>query len=258
MFHRISIATSIVLAFPSLLHAQESTATEPTSWLRDLMPEALKSEIFFLEQWQWLAIASLIILAWFLQKIVSHLSAGILRGIIFRVSDSSRTKEVVTSLGKSIGWFASAAVLLVSGPWLQLGETGSNIVSVIARALAAVGGLLMAYRLADLVADRERRVEAGHRLLKDHGDIVTANIAAFAFRQLQQIALPEPDIPLGQPAGRHGHQPQNGKAGHRLARAGFAHQAEDFVLADIERDIVHHVSPAVGGGEIDRQSVDLQ
>ena len=154
MFHRISMTTSIVLAFPSLLHAQESTATEPTSWLRDLMPEALKSEIFFLEQWQWLAIASLIILAWFLQKIVSHLSAGILRGIIFRVSDSSRTKEVVTSIGKSIGWFASAAVLLISGPWLQLGETGSNIVSVIARALAAVGGLLMAYRLADLVGAR--------------------------------------------------------------------------------------------------------
>ena len=93
-------------------------------------------------------------MAWFLQKIVSHISAGILRGIIFRVSDSGRTKEVVTSIGKSIGWFASAAVLLVSGPWLQLGETGSNIVFVIARALAAVGGLLMAYRLADLVGAR--------------------------------------------------------------------------------------------------------
>ncbi|NRA74615.1 MAG: hypothetical protein HRU16_01630, partial [Planctomycetes bacterium] len=58
MFQRISMTTAMVIAFPSLLHAQDGLATESKSWLRDLMPEALKSEIFFLEQWQWLAIAS--------------------------------------------------------------------------------------------------------------------------------------------------------------------------------------------------------
>ncbi len=151
---RKSAALLLTIWYPLTVSAQDSSATQQEPWLRAMMPEALKSEILFLEQWQWLAIAALVIVAWFLQKIVAHLAAGILKGIIFRVSDSDRTKEVVASIGKSIGWFASATVVMITGPWMELGEAGSNILSVIARALAAIGGLLLAYRLSDLVGAR--------------------------------------------------------------------------------------------------------
>ncbi|MGE4620190.1 MAG: mechanosensitive ion channel family protein [Planctomycetota bacterium] len=148
-----AIFTMLVL-FPALLGAQETNTAQQTSWLRDLAPEAMKSKVFFLEQWQWLAIAAMLILAWLLQKVASHLAGAALRTLIFKVSQGDQTKEVIASIGKSVGWFASAAVIWISSPWLELGESGSSVLAVIARSLAAIGGLLLAYRLADLVGAR--------------------------------------------------------------------------------------------------------
>ncbi len=46
----------------------------------------------------------------------------------------------------------------------------------------------------DLLADRQRRIEAGHRLLKDHRDPVAANVAHFPFRQCQKVLPLEPNL----------------------------------------------------------------
>ncbi len=124
------------------------------SWLRDLVPQSLRTEFLGLEHWQWLAIAFLVLAAWIFQKIVSHLAGSFLKKIIFRRVESEQTAKVVQSIGLSIGWFASAAAIAGAGPLLDLGELGDNIISICARALATIGGLLLSYRLADLVGSR--------------------------------------------------------------------------------------------------------
>lgn len=152
---------SLLLLQPVLILAQApdggTTAAlqaEPSPWLQDLMPSAMRSEILGLERWQWLAIASLLIISWIFQKIVSHLASSLLRTMMSRLHDSDQTSKVVQSLGRSIGWFASAGMVYVAGPWLVLEEPGDSILSIIARALATIGGLLLAYRFADLVGAR--------------------------------------------------------------------------------------------------------
>jgi len=124
------------------------------SWLTDLIPQSLRTEFLGLEHWQWLAIAFLVLAAWIFQKIVSHLAGSVLKKIIFRRVDSEQTAKVVQSIGLSIGWFASAAAIAGAGPSLDLGELGDNIIAICARALATIGGLLLSYRLADLVGAR--------------------------------------------------------------------------------------------------------
>ena len=44
---------------------------------------------------------------------------------------------------------------------------------------------------ADLLLDRVQRIERGHRLLKDDGDVVAAHAPHFALRERQQIAALE-------------------------------------------------------------------
>ena len=152
---------SLILLQPVLILAQvpdgATTAVsqaESSPWLQDLMPAAMRSEILGLERWQWLAIASLLIISWIFQKIVSHLASSLLRTMMSRLNDSDQTSKVVQSLGRSIGWFASAGMVYAAGPWLVLEEPGDSILSIIARALATIGGLLLAYRFADLVGAR--------------------------------------------------------------------------------------------------------
>ena len=43
------------------------------------------------------------------------------------------------------------------------------------------------HRLGDLAADGHRRVQRGHRVLEDHGDVVAANLAHLLFGQLHEL-----------------------------------------------------------------------
>ena len=53
--------------------------------------------------------------------------------------------------------------------------------------------LMQPQRLGDLVADRQHRIERGHRLLKDHRDLVAANVPHLGFFELHQILSLEGD-----------------------------------------------------------------
>ena len=60
------------------------------------------------------------------------------------------------------------------------------------RARGLAGHALMQHQnFADLLFDRVQRVERGHRLLEDDGDVVAAHLANLRFRQAQQILGPE-------------------------------------------------------------------
>jgi hypothetical protein len=56
-------------------------------------------------------------------------------------------------------------------------------------------------RLHDLLADREDRVERGHRLLEDHRDVAAADLAHLLGGELEQVATFEQHPPFGHPAG---------------------------------------------------------
>ena len=75
--------------------------------------------------------------------------------------------------------------------------------------------------LADLIADPIRRVQAGHRFLKHHGDLPPAHAAHVRFRKRQQIAPLQQDL-AGHDRSRVRHQAQDAARGHRLAAARLA------------------------------------
>jgi hypothetical protein len=63
--------------------------------------------------------------------------------------------------------------------------------------------------LADLLLDGVERIERGHRLLEDDGDVVAAHVAQLFLRQLDEIAALEADRPGRMRRGRVGQEPQH-------------------------------------------------
>ena len=112
----------------------------------------------------------------------------------------------------------------------------------------------------DLSTDAEHRVQAGHRLLEDHRNIVAAqvlhdragsfgNIIGFAITQVQaDLALN--DLALG--ALQQLHQR---KTGNGFAAAGFAHNAHSFAHRNFKRNTVHAFYHAGIGKEIGVQVI---
>ena len=105
-------------------------------------------------------------------------------------------------------------------------------------------------RLDDLLADPVERIEAGQRILEDHADALAADAAHFLRRQIVDPHARQIDLAAGDAAGRID-QPDDGKAGDRLAGAGFADDAEHLALGDVEGDAVDGAQRAAPGDEFD-------
>jgi hypothetical protein len=114
------------------------------------------------------------------------------------------------------------------------------------------------HRLADLVPDGERGVQARHRLLEDHGDLVAAHVAQRPLVQGREVAILEPDASPRPPARRGRDQAEDGQPGHGLAGAGLADEPDDLAFGHRERHVAHDVGPAVVGREVDAEAVDVQ
>ena len=99
-------------------------------------------------------------------------------------------------------------------------------------------------RFRDLIADREHRVERGHRLLEDQRDLGAAHRAHRPSRRASSRSRPLNRMrPAGDAAGRL-HQPHDRQRGHRLAAARFADQPERLAGANLEADVVDGRRPA--------------
>ena len=68
----------------------------------------------------------------------------------------------------------------------------------------AVHAKVQFQRLGQLAPDRENRVQRGHRLLIDHGDLLAADLADLGVGQLQQVLTVEDDLAADGLAGRVG------------------------------------------------------
>ncbi|MEH2610733.1 hypothetical protein V1293_003022 [Bradyrhizobium sp. AZCC 1693] len=94
---------------------------------------------------------------------------------------------------------------------------------------------MAAQALGDLLADRQYRVERGHRLLEDEADLLGPDVIKFAARERHEIAALEQDLAFDDAARRHCDQLQDRHRRDGLAAAGFPDHAERLAL--VERDV---------------------
>ena len=97
----------------------------------------------------------------------------------------------------------------------------------------------------ELVADPVERIERGHRLLEDHGDLVAADLLHLRFAFLQQILAIEENPRFRRMEGIGGEQPHQREGRLRFAAAGFANHRQRLPLLDMEADAVDSPRDAV-------------
>ena len=101
------------------------------------------------------------------------------------------------------------------------------------------------HRFRDLLTNSYHRVQGGHRVLENHGDIIAAHMLQFLFAHFQDFFPIQDDRSVGNHARRVRHQVQDGECGRCFTRAGFTHQPECTFLPDTERDAVDGAHDAV-------------
>jgi hypothetical protein len=95
--------------------------------------------------------------------------------------------------------------------------------------------------LADLQADLEERIERGHRLLEDHGNVAAAHLPHRLIIEVEEAAAIEHDASTRM-AGAARQQPHDGEGGHGFAGAGFADDGDGFPGFDAEAQPIDGVN----------------
>ena len=118
--------------------------------------------------------------------------------------------------------------------------------------LATRYALVQPQGLANLAPDGEHRIQARHRLLEDHADLVAAERLQFAFAKRQEIAPLEPHL-AGDAGGRFLQQSQDRERRNGFAAARLAQERDR--LARVNRE-----GKAVNGadGALRRSKLGLQ
>ena len=155
---------------------------------------------------------------------------------------------------------ARQLVRIVGHPLLRVGD-----VDVVQALHGDVEGLALAHplvehdRLHQLVADGEHRVERGHRVLEDHGDLSAPDVAhlllgeARAGRTSWNRIWPVTTSPAGP-----FDQPHHREGAHRLAAPRLPHHPELLALVDGEGHPVDGAHDALVSGEVGAQVLDLE
>jgi hypothetical protein len=117
---------------------------------------------------------------------------------------------------------------------------------------------VQANRLGDLRADRKDRVQAGGRLLEDHGDFAPANGGQLARGQLEQVAAVEANGSRFDPCGGLGHQLQHAQGGDGLAAAAFTDDRQGFAGADRKAHAVNRFGDPRLGVKVRSEILDGQ
>ena len=105
---------------------------------------------------------------------------------------------------------------------------------------------------------RVHRVQRRHRVLEDHRDVVAADLAQPARAGIVSRSSPLKSASPVVIVFCVGVQAHDRQAGHALARAGLADDAERLALLDREADAVDGLDDAVVGAEVRPQVLDLE
>ena len=97
--------------------------------------------------------------------------------------------------------------------------------------------------LLNLLADLLQRVQAGHRVLHDHGDLLAAHAQPILFGELGHVAALEQDGAAGDGTVgvQHAHE---GLGEYGLARTGLAHDGKGLAVVQIQRALADGVQLA--------------
>src|SRR2546426_1272612 len=119
---------------------------------------------------------------------------------------------------------------------------------------------MLAQHLADLEADREHRVERGHRLLEDHRDLGAAQLLHLARSDREEVAAavenPARSTDGGVFAGQEAHHRQRG---HGLSAARLAYQGHGAAYRHVEADGLDRLEARrLIDAELDRKGADLE
>src|SRR5262249_44658204 len=120
-----------------------------------------------------------------------------------------------------------------------------------------IEALMATDRLDDLVANGERRIERGHRLLEDHGEPRATQVAQLARRDLEQVAAFEMNLAAHFGILRR-QQAHDGERRHALAAARLAYQSQGAAALEREVDAVDGANRAVVGGKADGELPQFQ
>src|SRR5207245_3395143 len=104
--------------------------------------------------------------------------------------------------------------------------------------------------LGKLALDRENRVERGHRLLIDHGNLLATDAPDLGIGQLEQVLTIEDDLPAHRLARRLSNQAHDGQSAHTLAAAALSHEAQGFPLFESIGDAVDRLHHSFRGEEM--------
>src|SRR5207249_3493627 len=107
-------------------------------------------------------------------------------------------------------------------------------------------------------ADREDRIERGHRLLEYHADVAAANRAHLVPWQRQQILPAKSDCAGDDAAGRIGNEAEHAQRRYAFSGPRLADQAEHFALAHVEVHIVDGLGDAGLSEKMRPQTPDFE
>jgi hypothetical protein len=122
--------------------------------------------------------------------------------------------------------------------------------------------LVSANGFFDLCANTHDGIQRGHRLLKDHGDLLTADSAPIVFFvQICQIlwrgfTARKQRLTVNTRTGRE--QAHQRERKHGLAAAGFTDKTKRFSGSNAQGDVIHRAHPTGSGGQFHRNATKFE
>ena len=156
-------------------------------------------------------------------------------GFDYKVGISTRPKD---SIGTDEAWELATNALIEA------------VINGSLFGFLALQTLVMLNALLDLLADLLQRVQAGHRILHDHGDLLAADTQPILLSELGHIAAFKHDGAAGDlTVGiQHNHK---GLGEYGLARAGLAHDGKGLAFVQVQRALADGVQLAAAQAESD-------
>lgn len=118
--------------------------------------------------------------------------------------------------------------------------------------------LVVPEHFGDLAADALERVEAGHRVLEDHGDVMSPDPPEFLLGEREQVLAVEEDLAAAVDAERSRVEAQHGEGGGRLPTAGLPDHGERLARGDLQGDAPYGVHGGAFEPEVDAEVADAE
>ena len=94
-------------------------------------------------------------------------------------------------------------------------------------------------RFQNLISNGKHRIETGHRLLKDHRNLVTANLSLVYLRQSRDFSAFIMYLATGNKSRRMRHKLAYRQRCHTLAAAGFPNDRKNLVMLNLKGHTIH-------------------